>query len=164
MGVLGKVTKDLDTPRGPDVVMTVTVPDSWLGKDVEVELPRNLHCAFCDGGGCDRCERAGAVSIRDRRAQVETLTVRLPDSTQGKEAICIRIPESGGHSSSEGEGRGHLMLTVKLGEVESSEVTLAAPAVHRAPVDRAELMKRSLWMAVVLILLFLGMLRLSGWL
>ena len=63
--VLGRVTAP-DRPRGPDVVMTLSIPLDWMlaGATLEFELPRNLACAACGGGGCDACGRSGAVTIR----------------------------------------------------------------------------------------------------
>ena len=35
-----------------------------MGEVVELELPRNLACAACGGGGCDTCGRSGAITLR----------------------------------------------------------------------------------------------------
>ena len=101
--VLAKVTnRTLNVPRGPDVLHRIRVPQAWLesGDVVELELPRNLTCAACEGGGCDACERSGAVSLRGRDELPELLTVTLPrrKADPGSEArsVVIRIPEQGG--------------------------------------------------------------------
>ena len=65
--VLARVTaRTHDEPRGPDVEHRIRVPRAWLdaGLAVEFELPRNLCCAACKGGGCDVCQRSGAISLR----------------------------------------------------------------------------------------------------
>ena len=54
--VLGRVIgRELDGPRGPDVAHRVRVPQDWIDEAavIEVELPRHLHCAVCEGGGCE---------------------------------------------------------------------------------------------------------------
>jgi hypothetical protein len=122
---LGRVTTgSLDLPRGPDVAHRVRVPSSWLdeGATIELELPRNLACASCNGGGCDACQRAGAVTLRAREDPAEVLAVTLPrrgDSAELAAAgrgVMLRIPERGGVSQREGSVRGLLMLTVITAE------------------------------------------------
>ncbi len=164
MGVLGKVTGDLEGPRGPDVSMQVIVPIGWFGREVSVALPRNLHCAACDGGGCDGCHRAGAISLREKKDEPVEIRVSLPAHDPEVAGICLRIPGQGGKSQDEELGRGHLLLSVKTGDEPSSEVTLVDVPAPLSDEERRLLMKRSLVMAVGLIALFLGMLKLSGWL
>src|SRR5688500_4767935 len=101
--VLGRVTGGgTNTPRGPDVSHRIRVPGAWLGEGVliEVELPRHLRCAACDGGGCDTCERSGALTVRGRGEPAEIVEVRLPqrgpDSATDSRPLVIRIPEFGG--------------------------------------------------------------------
>ena len=126
----------MDVPRGPDVVHRIRVPHAWLeaGEVVELELPRNLACAACEGGGCDVCERAGAVALRGRREPPELLTVTLPRRKgEAGGGVMIRIPEQGGLPA-EGSGlpRGLLLLRVELGEVPDAGVSLvrrSLPAV-----------------------------------
>jgi hypothetical protein len=92
--------------------MSLSVPEDWMlsGATLLIELPRNLACAGCHGGGCDKCERSGAVSLRSRRAEVETVEVTLPKHVpedaapsslaptdgQKKRSVVVRIPERGG--------------------------------------------------------------------
>jgi hypothetical protein len=123
--VLGRVVSATDQPRGPDAQMSVVVPESWISKGatLEIELPRNLACAGCGGGGCDTCERAGAVSLRARTDAKESVEVTLPKATTemvdaGKaRAIVLRIPQKGGMASSGSElPRGNLLLTIRPGE------------------------------------------------
>ena len=91
-----------DTPRGPDVVHRIAVKRSWLerGEVIEFTLPRNLSCAACVGGGCDRCARSGAISLRGRREPPEVLTVplpkRLPDELEREAVVVLRVPDQGG--------------------------------------------------------------------
>jgi len=164
MGILGKVTSDLEGVRGPDVAMVVTVPRSWFGREISIALPRIMHCAVCQGGGCDQCLGAGAITLRDSAEQPLVLPVVLPPVREDGRSVCIRIPEAGGEAVQSALARGHLLVTVRCGDSPSPEVTLRGPELTPSQRDRAYLMKRSLIMTAVLTLLFLGMLRLSGWL
>lgn len=124
--VLARVTtRTLDAPRGPDVVHRIRVPQAWFeaGDVVEFELPRNLACAACNGGGCDVCERAGAITLRGRQELPEFLQVTLPvrklEMDGEARGVVIRIPEQGGLPPQHGEAlpRGLLLLRVELAEV-----------------------------------------------
>jgi hypothetical protein len=109
--VLARVTsRAIDGPRGPDVRHRVKVRREWLvvGEVIELELPRNVTCATCGGGGCDACGRSGAITLRSRSEPAEVVEV-TPDSR----GITLRIPEQGGLPA-EGSDlpRGVLLLTV----------------------------------------------------
>ncbi len=134
--VLAKVTtRTLNVPRGPDVLHRIRVPGAWLesGEVVEFELPRNLTCAACDGGGCDACERAGAITLRGRQELPEILTVTLPmrkpDADSEARGVMIRIPEQGGLPPEHGEvlPRGLLLLRVEPAEVADPGVSRVLP-------------------------------------
>ena len=99
------------------MVHGVRVARSWLeaGDTIELTLPRNLHCAGCDGGGCDRCGRAGAVSLWGREEPAAVLEVTLPRRTAAElvdePVIVLRIPDAGGWPATDsGHPRGHLLL------------------------------------------------------
>jgi hypothetical protein len=179
------VTGPVDVPRGPDVLHRVRVPGSWLdeGATIELDLPRNLSCAKCSGGGCDSCGRAGAVTLRGRREPAEIVRVTLPkrgdsaELTASERGVVIRIPERGGHSEIEGMPRGLLMLTVVASmqvepgvvRVEPILVPAIEPevAVRPAPVRPAARPPRN-WIVIVvavlvaLWILALILLRLGG--
>jgi hypothetical protein len=134
--VLAKVTtRTLNVPRGPDVRHRIRVPAAWLesGEVVEFELPRNLACAACDGGGCDACERAGAITLRARDELPEILTVTLPrrntEVAGDTRGVVIRIPEQGGLPPENGDvlPRGLLLLRVEAAEVGDPGVCRVAP-------------------------------------
>ncbi len=118
--VLARVTsRAVEGPRGPDVLHRVKVKREWLvaGEVVELELPRNLACAACGGGGCDRCGRAGAITLRQRDEPAEVVEVTLPargrDGVPDSRGITLRIPEQGGLPQAGSElPRGLLLLTV----------------------------------------------------
>jgi len=118
--VLARVkSRAVEGPRGPDVLHRVKVRREWLavGEVVELELPRNLACAACGGGGCDRCGRSGAITLRQRDEPAEMVEVTLParggDDLPDSRGITLRIPELGGLPELGSElPRGVLLLTV----------------------------------------------------
>lgn len=158
---LARVTQDLEVPRGTDVDLDISVPKGWMGRDVLVLPPRRLSCAHCKGGGCDSCGRAGAITLCEKDEQPNPIRVTLP-RTNGRE-VCIRLPEHGGAPMSEGEVCGHLYLRVRTAEEPSPCVELLREGRTGLDEQRIALMKRSLIMASVLLLTFLALLRLSGW-
>lgn len=139
--VLARVVPASDRPRGPDAVLELPVPEDWLsaGATVEIELPRNLVCAVCEGGGCDTCGRSGAVTLRGRGEPAELVEVTLPrpdaPSTAGR-GIVLRVSERGGLPPADAElPRGNLLLSVRVGEprqgVARVRRTIAPPAAER---------------------------------
>lgn len=118
--VLARVkSRAVEGPRGPDVLHRVKVRREWLavGEVVELELPRNLACATCGGGGCDACGRSGAITLRRRNEPAEVIEVTLPsrpvDELPESGGITLRIPELGGLPEPGSElPRGVLLLTV----------------------------------------------------
>ena len=118
--VLARVkSRAVEGPRGPDVLHRVKVRREWLavGEVVELELPRNLACAACGGGGCDACGRSGAITLRQRDEPAEMVEVTLPargsDELPDSRGITLRIPELGGLPEPGSElPRGVLLLTV----------------------------------------------------
>ncbi len=164
---LAKVLGDLQARRGPDVVHRIFVPKHWLGAraTIEVTLPRNLACAACSGGGCDACARAGALSLRDRGAPAEVVTVSLSGGGPGDKEMCLRLAEQGGFALEADLPRGHLLLFVQTGDTPSPDVC-RVEKLGAAPgrvADRRLIVRMALG-TVALFLLFLAMLRLSGWL
>jgi hypothetical protein len=138
--ILARVTnRTLNVPRGPDVLHRIRVPQAWLesGEVIEFELPRNLACAACEGGGCDTCERAGAITLRGRHELPEILSVTLPirqsDAEGEARSVVIRIPEQGGLPPEDGHAlpRGLLLLRVEPAEVADPGVTRVAPPAPR---------------------------------
>jgi hypothetical protein len=141
--VLGRITS-MERPRGPDVQMSVTVPEEWMtfGATLEIDLPRNLACASCGGGGCDACERSGAVSLRGRKEPTETVEVTLPSpgTVAGAAAskvriVVFRIPDRGGQPAEGVElPRGNLLLSIRTGLEPAPGVTrLAQPSIPPPP-------------------------------
>ncbi len=129
------------------MVHRIRVPRAWLesGEVVELELPRNLSCAACDGGGCDLCERSGAISLRGRNELAEVLTVTLParkaDSSGETRGVVIRIPEQGGLPPEHGAAlpRGLLLLRVEPAEAADAGITRVTPPEPPASHQRLSL-------------------------
>jgi hypothetical protein len=182
---IARVTGDLDQPRGPDLQHRISVPDEWLEQaaTVEFELPRNLTCAACDGGGCDACERAGALSTRGRGEPAEVVRITLPRADSetppppaiARRGIVVRIPDQGGLPPlGSGLPRGHLMLMVQVGEPSGTlrvdapvpEADQAAPAPRGAtapaPARRPRVAVLVLAAVVAAWVLFLIAVRASG--
>ncbi|MCS6899448.1 MAG: hypothetical protein RMJ98_06970 [Myxococcales bacterium] len=137
---LARIVQDelLTGPRGPDGRHEIVVPRSWLaeGAWVEIPLPRLLSCALCDGGGCDRCHRSGAVTTRVQQMSTEVIEVQLP---VGGPAI-LRLPRLGGlPSPGEALGRGLLLLTIRVGAEPSAGLRklpdrASLRSVHPSPI------------------------------
>jgi hypothetical protein len=137
--VLGRVVNaDPGRPRGPDATHRIRVPRAWLkhGAQVELELPRHLICAACDGGGCDTCERSGGVTLRERGEPPDVIEVSLPGDRD--EAFVIRLPERGGLAPREsGLPRGNLLLRVEPSNDADASVSLAISRPEIAAARRA---------------------------
>ncbi len=148
--VLGRVVTDLGSPRGPDALHRVRVESAWVerGVTIEVELPRNLTCAACDGGGCDTCERSGAITVRGRQDPVDLVEVALP-AGQMDVPFVIRIPEHGGLPPAGSDlPRGHLLLRVEPSTESDPTVALAvrsARVVKASVPPPAPLTQRKRW-------------------
>ncbi len=176
---MGRVTGALEVPRGPDVKHRIRVPASWLaaGAEVELELPRNLACAACEGGGCDACDRSGAISVRGRKEPVELLTVTLPtraddlEGTGSGRTLVLRVPDRGGLSTIPSEPRGLLFLHIstshepdptvrRIEVVAPPEEDLPKPAIAALP-PRS---RAVLWVAILVLIwmAFLIWLRVTG--
>jgi hypothetical protein len=95
--VLGKITApEREGPSGPDVMHRIEVPEVWFeeGAHLEIELPQRLACARCEGGGCDACGRAGAITLYSLDEEPLVVRVGLPKAPPGG-AVVLRIPEGG---------------------------------------------------------------------
>jgi hypothetical protein len=182
--VLGRITTAEASPRGPDLKHAVRVKHRWLdrGETVEVELPRNLSCALCDGGGCDACGGAGAVSTRERSESPRRVRVTLPARREGVAEtgrVALRIPEHGAPADRPGLPRGMLILTViaadepdatvrKIHPSLAPPVAVVEPSLAPAPPPSEPTPSRLSWplvavvAAAVWVLLLLG-LRAFGW-
>ena len=95
MAKLDRVTDPaaLDACAGARARLAVDVPASWLldGADLTISAPLRLACARCDGGGCDGCERSGALRAPEDPA-MRVLHARLPAMRDAGAAVALRIP------------------------------------------------------------------------
>lgn len=200
--ILGKITVDEpEGPRGPDLMHRIDVPGAWFeeGAGIEIDMPRRLACARCEGGGCDVCGRAGAFVLRDPDEAPEKLQVTLPRAPENG-VVILKIPDAGapleaaalpGETTASVEApavtpaegtaeplpedeaapvrsaRGMLFLRVGMAEDASPGVRRTYGVASMAALSEAErrkLMLRSGLLVGGLIVLFLLMLWLSGWL
>jgi hypothetical protein len=161
----------------------VRIRREWLatGGVIELELPRNLACAACGGGGCDICGRSGAISLRKRDELPEIVEVTLPVRPVSEEpesrGVTLRIPEQGGLPPPGSElPRGLLLLTVVPSDEADPNVALvptssereegaSSDSVPRVPSEAKsgrEIWRVVLVVAVALWILLLIWLRLTG--
>lgn len=142
--VLGRITKAVASERGPDALYELHLPGEWLehGASIEFELPRQLTCAACEGGGCDACGRSGAVTVRSKDAPPELVPVTLPRHTltAGAPGVMLRIPECGGLAPEPSNlPRGLLLVRVLPGQTSTAllrrrdSVASLGSHVRRAP-------------------------------
>jgi hypothetical protein len=99
----------IETLRGADVSLRVAVPWQWLseGRTIEVELPRNLVCANCAGGGCGVCGNSGAISVRGRGELPEIIQVYLPEQRHAEPSRPIGDGPIASAPTSVGSGQEH---------------------------------------------------------
>lgn len=149
----------------------------WLaeGAAIEFELPRNLSCAACDGGGCDACGRSGAVTLRGRGEPAEVVQLTLPSSTsEPSSSLVLRIPEHGGLPVSGSVlPRGMLLLSIIAAEIADVSVrrvgkaaTGAAPPELTPERALARRQSRAVFVVAVLVVLWillLVVLRVAGY-
>jgi len=167
---LARVTTELEVPRGPDAEYRIDVHADWLrqGATVRIELPRKLPCPSCSGGGCDSCGRSGAVSLAPEGEAPEPLDLVLPVREPALGEFALRIPHHGALAADGDLPPGHLLVVVRAtSEARSipgvTRVATSEERHHSNAIERQQLMKRSLIVAACLIVTFVGLLRLSGW-
>jgi hypothetical protein len=104
---------------------------------VELELPRHLLCAACEGGGCDTCGRSGAVTLRERGEPPDMIEVALPHA-DSQDVFVIRLPGRGGVApAGSGLPRGHLLLRIEPSDEPDASVSLAIQHPEIEAVRRA---------------------------
>jgi hypothetical protein len=141
--ILARVTTPVRTMRGADGLLRVEIPREWLGRTscIRIELPRNLACANCGGGGCDACGLSGAITLRERHDPSESVVVNLSalsvrnisQSSEKCPSFVVRVPERGGplRAGVAGATRGCLLVTVACGDT-------ASPGVERMDDEPSE--------------------------
>jgi hypothetical protein len=86
----------LDASDDGAAQLAIAVPRTWLseGAVVSVKPPRLLRCGRCDGGGCDLCDRSGALRTPTDAKPIE---LTLPQREQG--SIQMRLVDPFGDGS-----------------------------------------------------------------
>ncbi len=118
------MTGDFEAIGGPDALLDIVVDRAWLqeARTIEVDLPRNLGCAACEGAGCNICGQSGAITVRERSEPPEILRLTLPRQEVGPDSnpdscrvILLRIQGRGGLPTSLvwPAQRGRLLLRIK---------------------------------------------------
>lgn len=109
----------LDASTAPTGLLRIDVLEEWLeeGGELIIDPPKRLTCAACDGGGCGRCENAGAFRV----AVDEVEPIRLLLSPGPPEQKRVRIPSPFDDAS-----------TIELLVVELRPADEPSPGVERA--------------------------------
>jgi hypothetical protein len=120
---LGRVLdpRALDECAGPRARIRIDVPASWLaeGAILHITAPSRLTCARCDGGGCDACDRSGALrSPADPEGRLVTATLSGADH----DGVLVRVPRPFGAD----HGIQQLLVEIRVAAVSSSFVTRVA--------------------------------------
>ncbi|HZO16709.1 MAG TPA: hypothetical protein VFB62_25710 [Polyangiaceae bacterium] len=141
MARLARVTdpRTLDVQDGSRASLSVNVPAQWFeeGASIELTVPKRLTCARCDGGGCDSCDRSGALRAPADEDQRRVI-VNLPPQSSANLRIRIVDPFEGGIAQ--------LLIDVRAGEL--------APCVKR--IEAApHLRPRWAWIVAALVLAIL---------
>lgn len=142
--VIGRVVTGVhETLRGPDVIHRVAIRREWLlaGETIELVLPRNLSCATCEGGGCDRCGRSGAITLRSRGEAPVSVQVTLPrrssQELREQPAFVVRVPDHGGAAAREDMPRGLLLLKITTSSGTDAGIVLSRPSAPPTGSDAA---------------------------
>ncbi len=138
---LGRVVDPcaLDAGAGPRARLCVEVPASWLaeGADLAITAPARLACARCDGGGCDTCERSGALRApADAAARLVHASVS-PAGAQLRIALRILHPFGPDH------GIEQLLIELRVAGAPSACVARIEPPAPVAPATSGDLMRAS---------------------
>lgn len=86
----------LDEARGPRASVAVTIPPAWCGGGaaVAVRLPSVARCTRCDGGGCDGCDRQGALRLSWDEGEQAWVRAPVPPSLEGNVRMRLLRPFS----------------------------------------------------------------------
>jgi len=126
---LGRVAdpKALDESTGSLARLRIEISSDWPSPacplDLLIDAPRRLSCARCEGGGCDRCGRSGALRAPEEPA-ARRFRARLPAGAARK--LALRIPHPFGPQSHIEQ----LILEIHLAPKPSPGVTCITPTRH----------------------------------
>ena len=101
----------LDACEGTRARLDITVPADWLvdGSQLELDAPRRLLCDRCEGGGCDSCDKSGALRA-PKQVERRKLRLSLP-ARDSDEAVCVRVSKP-----FHGSAIAQLLVRVRPGE------------------------------------------------
>lgn len=142
---LGRIVdpNELNRADGRRGRLIIDVPAEWLGVGDTVELvaPTRLVCARCEGGGCDRCDRSGAIRLSDETT-ARTIRLTLPRTTSSRVVVRLVRPL--------GDEAGLDQLTLEI-----RESTAPSPICRRVePATRPVLAPRTMAIAMAIALVF----------
>jgi hypothetical protein len=122
VSALGRVLDPnaIDALTGPSGRLEVRVSPGWGGQLVEVVAPARIACSRCDGGGCDACNRSGAIKLDPSPAH-RTLTACLPRDVS--DGVALRIL----HPFGEGGALEILVLEVRPSDTPDPNVSVVTP-------------------------------------
>lgn len=120
--------------------LELTVPPGWGGRRATLQVPRAVTCRRCAGGGCDGCDRTGALRTPEEDA-ARTVHVQLPPDLARRAAV--RLPRPFGTASSVAQ----LVVTFSPGPA-SPRLALAEPT-EDGPA-RGRVGAPALWIALAL--------------
>jgi hypothetical protein len=70
---------------------------AWFeaGATLQIQLPRLIQCARCEGGGCDACSRRGAFEQQAAGIASEVAIVLPKQAAEGCTPVKLRLPSLG---------------------------------------------------------------------
>ncbi len=122
----------LEATTGACGRLELAVPEGWAATSVTlaIEAPRLLSCERCQGGGCDRCGKSGALRA-PAAAAARRLELTLPAGV--KEGTLVRIPwPFGDEREAEGEREQQGDLVIEQLIVVVRFAATPSRGVHRA--------------------------------
>jgi hypothetical protein len=144
---LGRVLdpNELDRADGQRGRLTIDVLTEWLvaGDTVELVAPARIVCARCEGGGCDACERSGALRLNGD-VTARTIRLTLPPTTSSR--VLVRLLRPLGDDA----GLEQLSVEVRASSTPGASCRRVEPATSRGP----SLTLRSVALGIAIVVLF----------
>ena len=92
---------EIDALTGPHGKISISLASSAAEQETEIIVPKKVVCARCDGGGCDRCGRSGAIRLDssddDRKvrfmfpATAQDLRIRIVRPVAGLDLLTVEV-------------------------------------------------------------------------
>ena len=132
----------LDAHDGTCARVTITVPSAWAGATLAIVVPRRMSCERCGGGGCDSCDRSGALRAPDEARELR-LTLPCPVG----DGALIRVPAPFADPSIE-----QLIVELKIGELSAGVSRISPPTRALAVVSPSRPPPLVIALALVLVI------------